>query len=171
MTDTHLSDRMPEVARGDSAWAASEAAHLDRCADCAAEWLLVRTTVAAAPAPAVEADRVAARVLDRLRAERQVLPIASHRRWRRWVVGLAAAASVALAVTIWQPWTLGTAPVAIEPARERTLLPELDALLEAELEVVLAALEPEPVEPLGAVPRIGDLTDEELELLLEEVEG
>lgn len=167
----HLSDRMPDVARGDSAWTASEAAHLAGCAACAAEWRLVRSVASTAVEVPVDPDRVAAGVLARLAAAGGVVPIASHRRWRRLVVGLAAAASVALAVAIWEPWAGEASPVAIEPTRERTLLPELDALLEAELEVVLAALEPDPVEPLGAVPRIGDLTDEELELLLEEVEG
>ena len=43
--------------------------------------------------------------------------------------------------------------------------------LDAELEVVLAAIAGETADPIGDVPRIGDLTDHELEQLLEEVEG
>ena len=66
----------------------------------------------------------------------------------------------------------GAVAPGMELARDDLLLPpKLDRLLDAELEVVLAALEPEPTEVLGTVPRIGDLTDHELEQLLEEVEG
>jgi hypothetical protein len=51
------------------------------------------------------------------------------------------------------------------------MLPELDGLLEAELEQILALVEPISAEPIGVIPRLGDLTEEELELLLLEVEG
>lgn len=169
MIDQHLSERIPDVARGDAQWTADEVAHLAACAECAAEWRVVRAFTASSPL-AVDVDAVAEGVVARLRAEPAVVSIGSRRPWRRAVVGLAAAASLALALAIWQPWQ-ASRDVAVAPTREPTMLPELDALLEAELEVILAAIEPEPVEPLGSVPRIGDLTDEELELLLAEVEG
>lgn len=170
MTHNHLTDRMPEVARGTASWTPAEAAHLAACADCAAEWRVLRSVVGSASAVVVDAERIATGVLDRLRVDSSVVSIASRRPWTRVVIGLAAAASVALAVAVWQPWQ-DTPELAVAPTREPTMLPELDALFEAELEVVLATLEPEPIEPIGAVPRMGDLTDDELEQLLEEVEG
>lgn len=169
MSDQHLSERIPDVARGDAEWTAAEAAHLASCDDCAAEWRVVRA-FAGGPDLTIDAGRVAERVVSRLRDEEKVVSLEARRPWRRALLGLAAAASVALAVAIWRPW-LGPAEVAVAPTREPTMLPELDALFEAELEVILAAIEPEPVEPIGSVPRIGDLTDDELELLLADVEG
>lgn len=170
MTNAHLTDRMPEVARGAADWTPADAEHLAACTDCAAEWQVLRSVVAGAPVVVVDAARIATGVLERLRMDPPVVSIASRRPWHRVAIGLAAAASVALAVAVWQPWQ-DTPEVAVAPTREPTMLPELDALFEAELEVVLATLEPEPIEPIGAVPRIGDLTDDELEQLLEEVEG
>ena len=38
-----MSELMPAVAAGRSEWAGEEAAHLESCTDCAAEWALVRT--------------------------------------------------------------------------------------------------------------------------------
>lgn len=169
MTDHHLTERIPDVARGDAEWTAEEAAHLAGCAECAAEWRVVSAFATSVPL-AIDVDAVAEGVVARLRAAPTVVSIGSRRPWRRLMVGLAAAASVTLALVLWQPWQ-GSGGVAVAPTREPTMLPELDALFEAELEVILAAIEPEPVEPLGSVPRIGDLTDEELELLLAEVEG
>jgi hypothetical protein len=171
MIEAHISERMPDVARGRAAWTPNEASHLEGCAECTAEWHLVRQVAGREPTVALDVDGLAARVVARLRGTQTVVSPGSHRGWRRWAIGLAAAASIALAVAIWRPWPSGSAPVAMVPSRERTMLPELDALLEAELEVVLATIEPATAVPLGSVPRIGDLTDEELELLLEEVEG
>ncbi len=169
MTDQHLSERMPGVAAGESAWSELEAAHLEACRECATEWRVVRRFAPVAE-PAIDTERLAAQVVSRLRQGGEVVSLESRRPWRRVIWGLAAAASVALAVAVWRPWIGGT-EVAVAPTREPTMLPELDALFEAELEVVLATLEPKPVEPIGSVPRIGDLTDDELELLLQDVEG
>lgn len=168
MTDDHLGERMPAVARGEASWTAGEAAHLAGCAECAVEWQVVRRFVGRGVSPRIDADAVAAAVLARLRDDSQVVPLRPRRRWMG-IAGLAAAASVALAVAVWQPWSTAS-EVAVVPSRERTMLPELDVLIESELEVVLAALEPQAVEPMGTVPRLGDLTDDELELLLQQVE-
>ena len=51
------------------------------------------------------------------------------------------------------------------------MLPELDGLFESELESVLGIVTTREPDPIGIVPRLDDLTDEELETLLEEVEG
>ena len=65
----------------------------------------------------------------------------------------------------------GTTPEqAAVPVRQPTLLPELDDLLEADLEVILAMFPEEPPDA-GTQSRLGDLTDHELEQLLEDMEG
>ncbi|HEY0351736.1 MAG TPA: hypothetical protein VGC48_06410, partial [Gemmatimonadales bacterium] len=91
---TSLSDRMPEVALGRSRWSEEEARHLAGCADCRAEWAVVRAGQAlGASLPATDPAVTAARLRERLAAER--------RRTRTrivWTTGLAAAAALALAV-------------------------------------------------------------------------
>jgi hypothetical protein len=51
------------------------------------------------------------------------------------------------------------------------MLPELDELLESELEVILAMFPEDPVAAPRSQTRLGDLTDGELEQLLEEMDG
>jgi len=170
MSETHLTDRIPDVASGRVAWTADEAAHLAACAECRAEWRLVSAVQdRAAPRVEVDADRLARTVLDRLRTEPVVVPLRARRRWLRPAVLLAAAASVALALVLRTP--PATDDRAVVPAREPTMLPELDELLESELEVILAMFPEEPTTAPGAQSRLGDLTDAELELLLEELDG
>lgn len=169
-----LSDRMPAVARGEASWDAEESAHFRDCPDCQAEWRLVAPIARAArPAPAMDLERLTRGVIREARPETQVIAITSRRRWSRGLVGLAAAAGIALAVylpTRPQP----AEEVAIVPTRAVTTIPELDALLEDELKVVLAAIteeEPAPVLAPGPLPRLGDLTEAELQQLLKTVEG
>ena len=88
--------------------------------------------------------------------------------WRLGLLGLASAA--VLAIVFLVPGSRGE-NAAFVPSREATMFPELDALLDAELEVVLAIVSEEAVAPVSEVPNLGDLTDAELETLLEEVEG
>lgn len=173
MNCEQLSDRMPEVARGETEWGVAEREHLAGCPECASEWRLVRIAArGSVPIPELDLDAITSGVHRAMAAPAQVVPFRPRRRVRGWAVGLAAAAMVLLAVAVWGP--TGDAPdVAAVPAREPTLLPELDGLLEGELEVILASYEQDEAaeQPLGAVPRLGDLTDAELELLMEEVEG
>lgn len=169
MTSEHLTDRMPDVVHGRESWTFAEQSHLLACADCAAEWRVVSAVQLADRLPSVDTAALAVAVLDRLRNEPTVLPFKRRTPWRRGLVSLVAAASIALAFLLW-PATPATER-AFVPSREPTMLPELDQLLEAELEVVLAAVTAEVADPIGTVPRLGDLTDEELETLLEEVEG
>jgi hypothetical protein len=162
----HLTDRMPDVAHGRGSWTPTEERHLATCDDCRAEWRLV-SAIAPQGSP-VDVDRVTAGVLAALAAKPRVLPF----RRRPWVpVALAAAASVALAVTLWGPAGNGDNDAAT-PGAFATILPELEGLLESELEQVLVLVEPtQDYAPIGEVPRLGDLTDDELELLLTQVEG
>lgn len=169
-----LSDRMPAVARGRATWDAEEAGHLAHCADCQAEWALVapiaRRSVAA---PVMDLDRMVASVVRETRPDTTVRSIASsrRRRWTQGLIGLAAAAAVTLAVS-----TPKSSPVADElslvPSRVKTAIPELDVLLEDELKVVLATVD-DPSTDLtpGPLPRLGDLTEAELQQLLQSVEG
>ncbi|HUF34365.1 MAG TPA: hypothetical protein VMN37_00360, partial [Gemmatimonadales bacterium] len=88
-----LSDRMPQVALGRDGWTAEEAAHLEVCPDCRAEWALVGAVGRiGARAPAVSDPTVlAARVLRRLAEEPAPRP---RGRLVRWAGGLAAAAAI-----------------------------------------------------------------------------
>jgi hypothetical protein len=168
MTIHHLTDRMPEVRHGRDAWTTSDEAHLASCAECAVEWQVV----GAVNVPAIEAvdsEVIAAAVLRRL-DEFPILVFRQRRTaWRISVIGLAAAAALATVVLVRSPSP--STDAAFVPSREATMLPELDDLLEAELEQILALVEPMSTEPIGVIPRLGDLTEEELELLLLEVEG
>src|SRR5512141_2950709 len=93
-----LSDRMPLVAAGDDVWSAAELAHLEGCADCAAEWALVRTgeslgrRLGYSPDP----DFVASAVLGRLKAARM-----ARSRSRRDLAWASVVAAAAIALTVW----------------------------------------------------------------------
>ncbi len=160
----HLTDRMPEVANRRARWSSAEERHLAVCADCRREWQVV--TAIGSREAAVNVDRVVAGVLAGLRETPRVVPL--RRRWRP--MALAAAAAAVLAVGLWSTGSVD--PAVPATAEAPTWFPELDALLESELEVVLASIEPTPeYTPIGDVPRLGDLTDDELEQLLDDVEG
>ncbi len=169
-----LSDRMPAVARGDASWDNEEAAHLGICPDCQLEWRLVAPIARSViPAPQLDLDRITRAVVREARAQTPVVAIDSRRRWSRGLVGLAAAAGIALMVYL--PNRLPTGgEVAIVPTRAVTTIPELDALLEDELKLVLAAVEgeaPAPTLTPGPLPRLDELTETELQQLLKTVEG
>jgi len=160
---TRLSDRMVEVAHGRAEWAAAESKHLEQCADCAAEWRVVRATAGLGGAIEVDGARIADGVVARLRAAPPA-PIASRRRWLARVAALAAAA--VLAVTVWR------AVPRAGPEPTPNFASELDGLDSDELAVVLKAY-PEPlgaVMPDGAVG-MSDLDSEELQAVLNSFEG
>ncbi len=167
-----LSDQMPAVARGDVVWDAEEALHFAQCAECRDEYALVAAVLSSArPAPVLDLDRIAAAVSAVGREEGKVVAIASRRRtWTRGLVGLAAAAGIALVA--YSIRTDDPVAVAAVPARTTTAIPELDALLEDELKIVLASLteEQKTLTP-GPIPRLGELTEAELDALLDDVEG
>ncbi|MGH7628540.1 MAG: hypothetical protein ACREOF_03985 [Gemmatimonadales bacterium] len=165
-----LSDRMPAVAGGE-AWAADERAHLDGCADCSAEWALVRSARAlgANLSDQLNEHHVTERVLGRLRAER----VAGRGR-RRGLVFAAVAAAAALALTVWT-WDPGQSGGrrALDVAAADLSIPELDSLRAPELEMLLRTMDRPADEPaIDLVPVWpGDLESGELDGVLEALEG
>lgn len=161
-----LTDRMPLVAHGRASWSPEEVAHLAHCADCAAEWTVVRAArgLGSVAAARVNPARVSAAVLARLAGERR------RRRWLRGggLVGLAAAA--ALTIIVVRGPDRGPELAA---AGLYVPLAELEALDEGELEQVLETLDAplteagSPAAPAG----LGDLDDDQLERVLRSLEG
>jgi len=173
MTDCHIiADRMPAVANGKAGWGPSEAAHLESCPACRLEWDLVRTAhglgadVAAALDTGRIAEKVARRIADAgpVARPRVAAPVA------RWLIGLAAAAALVLAV---RPWRFGgSVPNPAHPVAAVSVLNELDDLTPAELESVLEGLPTaaEAVPHVESVP-FGDLEANDLERMLRSLEG
>ena len=171
-TCEQLSDRMPEVAHGESAWSPAEAEQLGGCESCRAELGLVRAAARLGQRAALRVDpaRVAAQVADRLRAERRAAPRVQA--WsRRLAIPLALAATLALVV--WSS-RVDTPPPTVPTETLTAMLDELDGLDAAELQVVLDAVEvpgEEAYRPFDAPESLGDLSDTELEAVLSTLEG
>ncbi len=164
-----LSDRMPAVASGEP-WTADERAHLDGCADCAAEWTLVQSARAlgAGITGTLNEHHVTERVLGRLRAER----VAGRVRARGFALaGLAAAAVVALVVGTWNQGRPHAGPNLDVAAAD--LSQALDSLRAPELEALLRTMDRAADDPgsdlLPVLP--SDLEDGEFEGVLEALEG
>jgi hypothetical protein len=167
-----LSERMPELVRGEDALSPEEQRHLDSCPECSAEWRLVGLGRSLGSDVSVDTARVASAVLNRLHeVPVDVLPLRPRAlSWRGLVVGLtAAAASVAL--TVWVPHSPHAAD-AVGAVVALGALPELEQLSETELQSVMEYVEPTvtDVTPAGT-PRLGDLSEDQLEQLLRAVEG
>jgi hypothetical protein len=162
-----LQDRMPEVARGSATWDAADLAHLASCAECGAAWLLISaaTGVGANVEHDFDATAAAQVVTARLRQARPI-----HRRaWVRTLVGVAAAASIALILD--RPAAPVPVPVAPIPADAR-LLPELDSLNVDELTLIADGLETPLAEtPLGSPTSLDDLDTTQLTRVLRALEG
>lgn len=168
-----LSDRMPEVARGRAAWSRSEAEHLATCGECQAEWDLVRVAATHGMSLGMQVDvaGLTAAVERRIRAAEAAPVPAKAGPLRRVALPLAIAAGLSL--MIWggpqrQPdGTPGTATV-------MAVLHELDDFSPAELEAMLE-LVPEVTtteyRSLDTPESLGDLSAEELEMLLSSMEG
>jgi len=166
MTDCHhLSDRVPAVALGRDRWTTEDEAHLAECADCRAEWDLVRAAGRIGGGLPSLADRsdLAAAVLRRVADAPAPEP---RRRALRWAGGLAAAAAVTLAV--WAGTTRAPRPptttAGVAAAVEPLSTAQVDSLLDAE-EVPLAGWS------MLETPTLGDLNEDELERLLRTWEG
>ena len=171
-----IAEKMPLVLHGQAVWTAEEAAHLAECADCAAEWTLLRTTAGLGAAAAARLDpmKVAAGVTREVKRRRR------QDRWTRggWMTGLAAAAALVLFVATSGPQgrrvVAGHDSVA-EPGAEMGMslpLAELESLDPSQLQAVLDGLDA----PLGDVapgpaPSFGDLDDSQLERVLRSLEG
>lgn len=155
------------VAGSRAAWSDGDAAHLTGCADCRASWAIVGAASALGRSHTVDTDRIMAGV----RARLNDAPIRVPR--RRWIgVGVAAAAAVVIGLGLtsshWASDRIG-----VQPEAQTAMFPELDYLSEPQLEVILANVaEPDSVLDGGAaIPRLGDLNDEQLEELILSVEG
>jgi hypothetical protein len=173
MTDCHLiADRMPEVANGKTFWRASESAHLASCPDCSLEWDLIRVAqgLGAGVVASLDTSRIAERVARRMTEAGPAMPPRVLGPATRWLIGLAAAAALVLAV---RPWRLGDSVTNLSnPVAAVSVLNELDDLTPLELESVLEAL-PTAAE---AVPHVetapfGDLEPQDLERVLRSLEG
>jgi predicted anti-sigma-YlaC factor YlaD len=170
MMDSHLdSDRLPAVAHGLARWSAEEEAHLAACAECRTEWNLVRIarTLGRVSAERIVPARVAASVARRLAAAPIASPV-SLSRSARWVLGVAAAAAITVAVLVPR----GNTPSAtVSPGAEIAVLHELDGLSPAELEAVLETIPPGANEASHVeVAPIEALTAHDLELVLRSME-
>ena len=160
-----LVDRMPAVLAARDTWSAFDSAHLQSCEECAASWRAVRATAAVASDLVVDTAALAASVGARLAAS----PPSPVIRWRRVALGLAAAAAVTLVVS----GTLQQRSPALpdgqpEVAAEAGLFPELAPLSEPALQVLLTSVSDGDTVAItsGAeLPRLGDLTDTQLEQL------
>jgi anti-sigma factor RsiW len=192
---------MPEVALQRARWTPEEERHLAGCPECQAEWAIVAAgSRLGARLPAVDAERVAARALERIRRERAN----TSPRTRRMaaLAGLAAAAVVALAVWADRGGPAGKpggstlpapAPMAASPSQpvpnqpaESTApalargsaaatvdlsIPELDSLPAEALDMILRTLD-EPLAQVGADDLQPDESgDRELEQVLAGMEG
>jgi hypothetical protein len=164
-----LSDRMPEVALHRAAWTAQEAAHLASCAECRAEWELVRAAQRLeAGAPTVDPAAIAAVVQRRLATQR----VADRRgRWA-WAAGAAVAAAAAIAVARGpEPRPRAAQAVAVE-AEPLLQLPELEGLETAQLDTLLRTLDgPLPGSPTADSTLLDAEVEAELEQLLATWEG
>lgn len=170
MIDSHLdSERLLAVAHGQARCSPEEAAHLERCAECRLEWNLVRTarTMGRAPAERIPTAQTAATVARRLEAAPAILPGVRSSR-ARWVLGLAAAAAITVAVL----FSRGKTPHGAVPSDGGiAVLHELDGLTAAELEVVLETIPPAANEAVHVESAaIDDLSASDLERMLHSME-
>jgi len=162
---SHLSERMPAVAHGGQAWTALDQRHLAACADCAAEWAIIRRAAhlghdaTASLDVAGIADRVLGRLRERPAADRRPRPLV------RWALVGALAATLALAF-VFRPDGPGEGP-----ARLHALLPELEGLDAEEMEAMFEVLPAAPGLPEIGLPGLGELTEDEIESVLRTLEG
>ncbi|HEX6615261.1 MAG TPA: hypothetical protein VF046_03075 [Gemmatimonadales bacterium] len=188
-----LSDRIPEVAAGRSRWTADDERHLAGCADCRAEWDLLRAAARLADSyRAPDPSATAAAVTQHLRTARS-----SHRGRRTvWVTAVLAAAVVAFVVwsglgrdnpvrpvsppaiavapppTAAAPTPADHAPAAPSGATDGFPIPELDSLSTEALDSMLRVLD-EPLARAAAweLPDVGDPGDQLLEQAITGREG
>ena len=162
MTCQELSDKMPAVARSAIDWTAAEAAHLRTCADCRAEWAVVSAGAVVGQDAALDADALAARVLERLRTE----PVVRRSARPLWLVGLAAAAVIVIFLVPARLPRSPTAPLSGGPAAPPLAVhvAGLTALSSAGLTDVLESFDTMWTETSTTdAPSLDDLDPQELE--------
>jgi hypothetical protein len=164
-----LSDRMPAVALGSSDWTGEEAAHLDGCLSCQAEWNLIRLSSRLGEGVGAELDpgAMTRAVLDRLGQSRE------EARLRRNAWGFAALAGTAAAAMVWAAQTVVTpvAPAKAPLVALQIQLPELDNLVPSELDAVLQTMDEPYVGGSVNDPAVASPDDEDLESGFDTWEG
>lgn len=165
---THLSDRMPEVAHGRDVWTAEDQAHLVGCDSCRSEWILIgcATQLGRDIDGQLDLEALTHRVAKQL--GRAVQARRTRFRVARWFVPLAAAATLLIVFGTGRPFGAVRETKALTAS---VLLPELELLTEDDLELVFDVV-PAAVNPLEqGIPGVSDLGEEELERLLQTLEG
>ena len=167
MTCERLSDRMPAVAHGRDQWSRYDQDHLRTCADCSAEWSLVRRTVEVGRGlDLVYPVRMGQQVLHRLATE------PSFPRWIRPLPVVGVAAAIVLLAILLSP---GDSVVPGIIKAEATVLEipiELDSLTPDQLQTVLESIEDPLTGPSSVdLPSLMDLDDQQLERVIRSMEG
>jgi hypothetical protein len=163
---------MPDVATHHDQWTTEEAAHLEDCAECRAEWRLMlaaRELDETAPTvsdlsalPAALRRRLAADRADRGR---------SRRAWSFAGVAAAAAAVVGVVMTRSEPGPAGGPPAVLQ-AEALVPLPELEGLETAQLDTLLQSIDrPFADRSTLDASTLGEYEDEELEQVFASWEG
>ena len=165
---TVLSDRMPDLAAGRDAWSPADQRHLAGCAECAAEWALVRAAggLGDGLGYAPDAGALSSVVTRRLAGARRDRSVRQRRTW----VAAAFAVAAAIMLLVWDGRPHAARGPAVSPApavQSAALVPELDSLDAGELRDVLDAFDaPLSERVIIGPPGIGDLSDQELERVL-----
>ncbi len=166
-----MRDAMVDVAAARTSWNDHDAAHVALCDDCRESWTVVSAAAQLGRASSIDGARVAAG----LRARLVHAPLSAPRkRWTELAIGVAAAALIGLGLTSSHRATSGSGDRIEVPTEQATaMFPELEALSEPQLKVILAGVADADADLDGgaAIPRLGDLNDEQLEELILSVEG
>ena len=165
-----LSDRMPAVALGRSAWSPEEARHLADCRDCREEWSIVQLSsrLGSRVSAGLDSREISRGVLDRLKREEE-------RRLRLKAWGFAGLASAAAAAAVLLAGRTAAVPERSQAAplvaSLEIPLPELDSLLPAELNEVLQTIDQPYVGNTDNDSAAGDPDEEDLAGGLDTWEG
>jgi hypothetical protein len=163
-----LSDRMPPVALGRSAWTEEESSHLLECASCQQEWALIRISARLGSDVGAELDSTATGKAVLLRLARHQKMAERRKSWGLAVLTSAAAAAAIILAGRASPVPTPSAPAATVASIP---LPELESLLPAELDAVLQTVDEPYVGGAANDWVASDPDDEELENGFETWEG
>lgn len=175
MSGSHIdTERLTDSAVRGPAWTDAEAEHLAGCSECGFELeiLAVARRLGTTRLAGLDLERVAGRVRRRLESEPQSVTKRVGGQAGRWLLGLAAAAAVVLAVRTRLPnGPDGFGRMEPPALVEGSVLQELDGLSEPQLEELLRSIPPasEALDHVEMVP-LGDLTSSDLERVLRSME-